>query len=554
MDRESFVLDTWHNSGSAPFSSLTDEEYDKLIPVEFLTEGIDQTRGWAYTLLMLNVLLTDSSESPFRSFLFTGHVLDEKGNKMSKSAGNVIDASLLLEKNPVDLVRFYFMWKSSPIEPISFSTKEMLGRPHQIISTLYYLHVYYKQNSEYDAFDYSGYTLKSLFSNGHLQTPDVWILTKLEKLITTVTSFIDACRFHEASRSMEEFVIVSLSQTYVPLIRYDLWNDESEHQFRRFTIYSVLYTCLRNIDFLLHPFCPFTTDFLYLSCFKRHETILMDCWSDKEILQKVSNHETEYAFDVVKEVASLSYSIRNKSKLKRRWPLESAYIYCKNVDFMKIKGIKEILNDQLNIKSLSIHELQYSSNVEKIANLLENKAPILPKIDINRKVVAKRVKSDIDLLNQKFSSMDMSQVLFDIKEKGFFSCQYSDNISIDLTETDLNIAYMPVENYVSGEKENILLLINVSRNDELIIRGLVRDLSRNLQQLRKELGFNPTEILKSAYISNIPKNEIMQLKNYYEDIKNLVRVKDVVFSEAPDNRFNYKSIDVDGKEIKIFIN
>ena len=113
---------------------------------------------------------------------------------------------------------------------------------------------------------------------------------------------------------------------------------------------------------------------------------------------------------------------------------------------------------------------------------------------------------------------------------------------------------MPVENFVSGEKENILLLINVSRNDDLIIKGLVRDLSRNLQQLRKELGFNPTEILKCAYISNMPKNEIMQLKNYYEDIKSLVRVKDVVFSESPDDRFNHKSIDVDGKEIKIFIN
>ena len=185
---------------------------------------------------------------------------------------------------------------------------------------------------------------------------------------------------------------------------------------------------------------------------------------------------------------------------------------------------------------------------------MENKAPILPKIDINRKVVAKKVKSDIDLLDQKFSSMDISQVLFDIKEKGFFSCQYSDNTSIDLTEADLNISYMPVENFVSGEKEDILLLINVSRNDELIIKGLVRDLSRNLQQLRKELGFKPTEILKCAFISNIPKNEIMQLRNYYEDIKNLVRVKDIVFSEAPDNRFNHKSIDVDGKEIKIFIN
>ena len=165
MNRESFVLDTWHNSGSAPFASLTDDEYDKLIPVEFLTEGIDQTRGWAYTLLMLNIILHNSSDPPFRSFLFTGHVLDEKGNKMSKSIGNVIDALLLLKENSVDLVRFYFLWKSSPIEPINFSIKEMLSRPHQIISTLYYLHVYYKQNSEYDKFNYDPDGLQSIFSN-----------------------------------------------------------------------------------------------------------------------------------------------------------------------------------------------------------------------------------------------------------------------------------------------------------------------------------------------------------------------------------------------------
>ena len=164
------------------------------------------------------------------------------------------------------------------------------------------------------------------------------------------------------------------------------------------------------------------------------------------------------------------------------------------------------------------------------------------------------MKSDIELLIQKFSLMDANQILFDIKEKGFFSCQYSNNASIDLTEADLGIAYLPNENYAAGEKENILLLIDISRNDELIIKGLVRNISRNIQQLRKELGFNPTEILACAYISNIPKNEIMQLKNYYEEIKNLVRVKDVVFSEVPDNKFNHKSIDIDGKEIKIFIN
>ncbi len=554
MNRESFVLDTWHNSGSAPFASLTDDEYKKLIPVEFLTEGIDQTRGWAYTLLMLNVIINNYPEAPFRSFLFTGHVLDEKGNKMSKSVGNVIDASSLLKDNSVDLIRFYFMWKSSPIEPVNFSVKEMQGRPHQILSTLYYLHVYYKQNSEYDKFDYNKYPLEYIFSNGQLSTPDVWILTKLQKLITNVTNLINICKFHEASRAIEEFVITSLSQTYVPLIRYDLWNDEFENQIRRFAIYTVLYACLKNVDILLHPFSPFTTDFLYLSCFKQNETILMDNWSYREILEKISNNEIESAFDIVKEIASMSFSIRNKSKLKRRWPLESAYLYCTNTDFLKTIGIREILLEQLNIQNLSINKLEHKNIIEKIVELLENKAPILPKININRKIVAKKVKSDIGLLVEEFSKADVTEILFDIHKKGTFSLNYFNNKSIELTELDLDITYSTFENYISSEKDDILLIMDISRNEELITKGLVRDLSRNIQQLRKELGYNPTEILSYAYISNLSKDEISQLNNYREDIKNLVRVKNVVFSEVPQNEFDFKSINIDGKETKIHIN
>src|SRR6058998_1202440 len=153
MIRESFVLDTWHNSGASPYASFSDAEYEYLIPAAFLTEGIDQTRGWAYTLLLENVIMKNEGKSPFESFLFQGHILDEKGNKMSKSLGNVLDANDLLVKNSVDAIRFYFMWKSSPIDSLNFSLSEMSSRPYQVLSTLYYLHVYLIQNSTYDKFD-----------------------------------------------------------------------------------------------------------------------------------------------------------------------------------------------------------------------------------------------------------------------------------------------------------------------------------------------------------------------------------------------------------------
>jgi len=553
MNRELFVLDTWHNSGGAPFASLTTDEYQKLIPVEFLTEGIDQTRGWAYTLLMLNIILSNSDVSPFRSFLFTGHVLDEKGNKMSKSVGNVIDASLLLRDYAVDLIRFYFLWKSSPIEPLNFSIKEMQSRPYQVISTLYYLHVYYKQNSEYDKFTYETSGLQSIFNNHDLNTPDIWILTKLEKLIVTATQLIDTCKFHEASRLIEDFIINSLSQTYVPLIRYDLWNDEIENLPRRFTIYTVLSECLKNIDILLHPFSPFTTEFLYLKCFKKYETILLETWSNRNILEKVSNNSIETSFDMVKEIASMSFSIRNKTKLKRRWPLESAYIYCNSLDFLNAPGMKEILNDQLNIQNLSIEEIKYENNIDKLLKLMEKSAPISPTINIIRKNVAKKVKSDIDILIAEFAKLDKLNVLNEIQKKGIYYFEYAENKSIELITTDLDIGYISNNNYVSMDSDKILLLVNTSRNDNLIIKGLVRDLSRNLQQLRKELGYVPTEILSFAYVSEISKDEITMLGNYYEDIKNLVRVKDVVFSETASSEFAHKTIDIDGKKIKIFI-
>jgi isoleucyl-tRNA synthetase len=267
----------------------------------------------------------------------------------------------------------------------------------------------------------------------------------------------------------------------------------------------------------------------------------------------VSSNDVESAFDIVKDIASMSFSVRNKSKLKRRWPLESAYLYCKNTDFLKVKGIKDILLDQLNIHNIIIHSIEYDSVIDKVLTLMENNAPITPKIDINRKIVAKKVKSDIGPLMDEFSKMDVIQSLHDIKKNGFLTCKYSDSKSIELGVSDLEVTYLPLENYMHIEKEDILLIIDVSRNDELITKGMVRDLSRNIQQLRKDLGFNPTEILSCAFISNISEDEIEHLVRYYEDIKNLVRVKDVVFSVIPDNKFDHKTIDIDGKEIKIYI-
>jgi isoleucyl-tRNA synthetase len=208
----------------------------------------------------------------------------------------------------------------------------------------------------------------------------------------------------------------------------------------------------------------------------------------------------------------------------------------------------------LNIQNLFIEELTYKSDIEKVIKLLEKKAPIIPNISINVRNVAKRVKSDIKFLLEEFSKLNSIEVIYEIQKKAFYSFKYSNTKSIELYPDDLEIKYHPLENFNANEKDNILILINITRNNELLTKGLVRDLSRNLQQLRKELGFNPTQILSCAYISNLTNYEIFRLTQYYEDIKNLVRVKDVVLSESLDKELKYKVIDIDGRELRIHIN
>src|SRR5918992_1158269 len=320
MQREPFVLDTWHNSGAAPYASLTDHEYRDLIPATFLTEGIDQTRGWAYTLLMENVIMKQSSVAPFTSFLFQGHVLDEKGNKMSKSLGNIIEADALLTENPVDLVRLYFMWKSSPIESLNFSIDEMKTRPYQILSTLHNLHVYFKQNSEFDRFDHTKHTLRWVIKNKLLTLTEIWLLSTLQKLVVEVTEAFDQCRFHEAAKAIDAFIINQLSQTYVPMTRNIIWDDSPESLNKRLAVYSVISYVLIQLNIMLHPLSPFITEYLYVTCFNSKKGILLESWPKRD--EKLVNSEVESAFDKIKEIVSLANAARNLASLKRRWPIK----------------------------------------------------------------------------------------------------------------------------------------------------------------------------------------------------------------------------------------
>ena len=567
MNREPFVLDTWHNSGAAPYASQTDEEYNKLIPSLFLTEGIDQTRGWSYTLLMNNIILKNESLSPFKSFLFQGHVLDEKGNKMSKSAGNVIDAKSLLEQNSVDLIRFYFMWKTSPIESLNFDLKEMSGRPYQIMSTLYYTHIYLIQNSTFDKFDRHLFNLPWLLNN--LKITEKWLLSELQNLISEVTVAYKNCKYHEVTRFIEDFIINQISQTYIPLTRNDLWNDSEnvEDRNRRFEIYATLDFVLKQINILLHPVSPFITEHLYNQCFHDRKTILDESWpiSDPTLIDL----NLENDFEKLKQLISITNAARMKAQFKRRWPIHEILLYSNtNDDIFYNNDIYDILKNQINVEKITFIKSSFQQNnkvsnqnntennifkIIRILHMIDNNLPIIPVLNLVRKKIAPKVKSDINIVIEKFNLLDKLNLMKKLSKENVFILNYLENKDVEITVDDIEIDYTVVDDYVVSEKDDFTVFLSTKRNDELIIKGLLRDLARNIQQFRKEMNFNPTDILDIAYISNLTDSEIVQITPFLEDLKFLIRVKTIQLNDKIIQDFSYKNIDIDGRNFHIFV-
>ncbi|HEU4443818.1 MAG TPA: isoleucine--tRNA ligase [Nitrososphaeraceae archaeon] len=551
MEREPFVLDTWHNSGAAPYASLRDDEFSRIIPAAFMTEGLDQTRGWAYTLLMQNVILTGRSLAPFKSFLFQGHVLDEKGNKMSKSLGNVIDAYQLLKENAVDLVRFYFMWKSSPIESLNFSLSEMTTRTYQIMSTLFYLHVYFSQNSQFDNFDRKANDLGWALKTDLLRIADKWVLSKLEYVINEVTTSFQKCRFHEGAKSVEEFVINTLSQTYIPMTRNEIWDDSLETLNRRLAIYAVLCHVLRQIDIMIHPFSPYISDYLYLSCFSDRKSVLLEAWParNKALIDK----KIEAVFDKLMEIVSLSNSARMKAKLRRRWPIRNVWICFPAQDYFDLESMHEMLKTQINVQNCFFIQYQNDTYLHKLLSLLDTGVPITPRVRLSKKNIGQKARGDFEKVLMSFENVNPYQLLRMLDSSGEFMLAYENGRGVKLTLDDLELSYDPEPGFSLAEKDGMVVIIDEKRDKELIALGVMRDIARNLQQLRKERGYNTTDIIPIAHIADLSEQEISDLLPLAEELKYLVRVNKIITSKSRIQGVDYKVIELDGRKLYISV-
>ena len=479
MIREPFVLDTWHNSGAAPYARFSDDEFKNFVPVDFLVEAIDQTRGWANTLLLEHVILTGKAEAPYKAFLFYGHALDEKGRKMSKSLGNVIDANKVLDEHSADLFRFYMMRKCSPIDSMSFDAKELNKRPYQVLSTLYHLYRFFMQNAEYDRYNPYKHTLAWAKSKQTLTPPDSWLLSKLQSLMEKVTEKLESCEFNFVLSELEDFVVNSLSRQYVPMVRHELWSDDRRTRNRRLTIYATLWQTLKTVNLLLNPITPFLCEAMHQLVHRTleenpSESVNFEEWPTAD--ETLVDLQMEKDFDTLLKYVSLTYSARQKANFKRRWPLEKAVLAGSEEAQNAVKTLEDLFLELANVKAV-----EYVNSPEDLEPDDDRKAS-------------------------------------------------------------------------SASEGDLYALLVIDRDEILIGEGLMRDLARRIQALRKQLGFTPIEVLDAVYLSQLDPGNVKLLKPHMKTMAQLVRSKKVIIQEtASDSKIDWHEFKLDDRKVRICI-
>ena len=478
MRREDFVLDTWHNSGASPYARFTDEEAAKFVPTDFLTEGIDQTRGWANSLLLEHVILTGKAEAPYKSFLFQGLTQDAKGRKMSKSLGNVVETNKLLEKNSADLCRFYMLRKCSSIDFMNFDMQELTRRPYQVLSTLYHLSRFFLQNATFDEFTPGKYTIEWASKTNKLQEADKWLLSKLQEKIEDYTANLQRCEFNAAVAVLDDFVIETLSRLYVPMIRKELWTDEPETFERRQTIYALLYHTLKTVTLLFNPVTPFLSEALYQKIYRQlepslPESVNMACWPTPNT--KLRDRVLEEQFDTLLQTVSIGYAARQQGKLKRRWPLSKAIVVAPEKTLKALRHLETLFLELINVKAA-----EYSTSVPE---------------------------------------------------------------------------YIGGENWVSSQIDDVAVFVSGQRDEKLLGEGIMRDLARRVQALRKEMGFVPTEVLESVHIAELDSESMGLLEPYLEEMAGLVRARKVYLHSSCKEEVDaqWHESELDGKKISLYI-
>ena len=498
MTRVTEVIDCWFDSGCMPFAQWhypfeNEEVFNENFPADFISEAIDQTRGWFYTLMAISTLLFD--KAPYKNVIVLGHVQDKDGKKMSKHTGNVVDPWTVLDKQGADAVRWYFYTNSSPWLPNRFYEEAVNEGQRKFMGTLWNTYAFFVLYANIDNFDPNNYTLEY----DKLPPMDKWILSKLNSLVKFVDTGLENYKLTETSRAMSEFVD-ELSNWYVRRSRERFWGKDMPQD--KVNAYMTLYTVLVTLTKLSAPFTPFMAESIYQNLVCKvskdapESVHLCDFPTyDESLIDK----KLEEDMDSVLSIVVAGRAGRNTANIKNRQPIGNMFVKSNTtLDSMFIDIIKE----ELNIKNV-----EFKDDVSAFTSY-----SFKPQLRTLGKKYGKLVPSIGNYLKEN----DGIKLMSELKETGFIKFTI-DNENIELSEDDVLIETAQMEGYVSESDKNITIVLDTNLTEELLEEGFVREIISKIQTMRKEAEFEVLDKITVYYsdnekIANIIAKNIEQIK------------------------------------------
>jgi len=482
MRREPHVIDCWYDSGAAPFAQYhypfeNVERFKETFPVTFITEAVDQCRGWFYTLHAVATAVFGSHA--YENVVSLGHILDEKGRKMSKSRGNVVDPNVIFEHVGADAMRWYFFTSSPPWIPKRFSERMVVETRNHFLNTLWNVYFFYVTNANIDEFNPHRDERPKVTSE-----LDRWLLSRLSTLTKTVRREMEGYMVHKAARALDEFVVEELSNWYLRRSRRRFWRSEMDEDKR--SAYHTLYRTLEVLTRLLAPFIPFTTEAMYQNLSRGDEKAAesVHLTDFPEPVEEEIDPDLERRMELVMKLAASGRAARASKGIKLRHPLREAVVVADEEVLEDVSPLEEYLRDEINVK-----EVNYSADVKRY---------ITHVVKPNYKVLGPRFKGEARKVVDQLSKVNPDEVAASLEEKGEYFVRVGGR-TFTLTREDLKVEVEAREGYAVGEpvaytkngrKFTVYLLVNTEVTEELRREALAREVVRRIQAMRKEMNLD----------------------------------------------------------------
>ena len=511
MHRVPEVIDCWFDSGSMPFAQHhypfeNKETFEKQFPAQFISEAVDQTRGWFYSLLAISTLLFN--KAPYENVIVLGLVQDENGQKMSKSKGNAVDPFDALQTYGADAIRWYFYTSSAPWLPSRFAGKTVVEGQRKFMGTLWNTYAFFVLYANIDNFDATKYSLEY----DKLAVMDKWLLSRLKSTVKAVDDNLANYRIPEAAKALQSFVD-DMSNWYVRRSRERFWAKGMEQD--KINAYMTLYTALVTVAKAAAPMIPFMTEDIYQNLVKSIDASAPESihlCDFPEVHENWIDPKMEEDMADLLEIVVMGRAARNTANIKNRQPIGTMYV---KSEFQLSEFYKEIIEDELNVKEVVFKD--------DIADFISYS--FKPQM----RTVGPKYGKLLNKIKTTLSELDGNKAMAELKSTGELKLDI-DGQEIVLLEEDLLIDMAQMEGYVSESDHTITVVLDTNLTPELIEEGFVRELVSKIQTMRKEAGF---EVMDKIRVYAKDNDKIVSImKNHGDEIKSEVLAEEIVTGET----------------------